>query len=339
MNRPAQPNSLDHDSRHALIEPLRSEAELHEPAHLATNKARISKKTSSTQDLQHLSRMMTNTSDANQALRQQLKVAQDEEEKIPDALEDMLSELLDTHRKLEATNGDIVRLKMEIEDWKEKFAELSTQLEEEKHRSKSTEALLVKFRRESLNNSKSFEAATAPGNQQREAEIAKLTSTVHHLTADIGRKDRMLMQQNREIGQLKSKCQMGEDNAESAATTEHMQEEKIGLETAIEQFRAPNQVEETQLNGKIQVLAREVARMEQMLRDRDDSIAQLRLQSQAQEDMAKSETNIERLKASFEAELDNSRRIVKFYKNNSEKLSRRIKDLGTVNRTLQEAAS
>ena len=339
MDRPAQPNSLDHDSRHAPIEPLRPEAELHESAHLATSKARIPNAASLTQDLQHPSHMMANPNDTNRALRRQLKVAQDEEAEMRNALEDMLSELLDTQKNLEATNGDIVNLKMEIEDWKEKYAELSTQLEEEKHRSQSTEALLIQFRRESWKKSKSLEAATELGNQQREAAIAKLTSTVCDLRADVARKDQMLKQQHHEIGQLKSKCQVGEDNAESKATTEHLQEEKAGLETAIEQCRALRKVEETHLNGKVQVLEREMARMEQMLRDRDESIAQLRLQSQAPEDRAKSETDIQRLKASFDAELDNGRRIVKFYKSNSEKLSRQIKDLRATNQTLQVAAS
>lgn len=249
---------------------------------------------------------MTNPNDPNRAQQQQLKVDQDEEEQMRDPLEDMLLELLDTQKNLEAINGYIIRLEMENEGWREKFAELSTQLEEEKHRSLLTEALLIKFRREFSEHSNSFETATEPGSQQREAEIAKLNSTIYYLAADVGRKDRMLRQQYRELEQLKSTFQkMGEDNPELKATTEHLQEENSGLEIAIEQFQVLK-VEETQPNGKAQVLQREMAQMEQILGDLDDSTAQLRLQFQAQE-RSKSETDIERLKSSFETELDNSR--------------------------------
>lgn len=331
--------------------------------------------TASPARLEHSRRKMDELADENTRLRNELKALRSERVALPD-VDEMLSDLITTQKELEEKKSELTRKESELLALRRDVDRLSTELDEKSPQFTKMENLFKQQYKKAMENKEielmdlqqkvnrlSAELEQKVAIPKNEADVLDLRQKVNQLTTDLeekeeqlGHKDDALTKQDvnwkaklhdiRERLEVESR-ERHESTQAKIAELQKQREDAEGLLKDLQaKQRSVGQLDEEQrladskeaaALAQVEVEKRKAEQYRQELRQLRTEHA---LMSQAAEDssrMAVDAEALQQMQASHAAELEELRRMSNFFKNNSERLSKQIKEETATSRRLQDS--
>lgn len=331
--------------------------------------------TASLAKVEHSRREMDELADENARLRNELKALWNERVIVPD-VDEMLSDLIKTQKELEEKKEDLTRKESELLALRRDVDRLSTELDEKnpqftkmenlfKQRYKkimeNKETELLKLRQQVNRLSAELEQKVAM--PENETEVLGLRQKVSQLTTDLEEKEEQLRHKDDALTKQqvnwKAKLHDARERLEAESRERHesmraeiaeQQKQREDAEGRLKELqakqRSTDQLDENRrladskeaaALAQVEVEKRKAEQYRQELRQLRTEHA---IMSQAAEESSRMEIDsqtLQQMQASHAAELEELRRMSNFFKNNSERLSKQIKEEMATSRRLQDS--
>lgn len=330
--------------------------------------------TASSARLKHSRRKMDELADENTRLRNELKALRNERLAVPD-VDEMLSDLITTQKELEEKESELTRKESELLALRRDVDRLSTGLDEKSPQFTRMENLFKQRYKKAMENKEielmdlqpkvnrlSAELEQKVAIPKNEAEVLDLRQKVNQLTTDLEGKEEQLRHKDdaltkqevnwkaklhdiRERLEVESR-ERHESTQAKIAELQKQREDAEGLLKDLQaKQRSVGQLEERRLAGSKEAAALAQVEVEKRKAEQyRQELRQLRtkhaLMSPAAGDSSRMAVGVEALQqmqASHAADLEELRRMSNFFKNNSERLSKQIKEEMATSRRLQDS--
>lgn len=325
--------------------------------------------------LEHSQRRMDELADENTRLRNELQALRNERVAVPD-VDEMLSDLIATQKELEEKKGDLTKKECELLALRLDVVRLSTELDEKGPQFTKMENLFKQRYKKAMENKKaelmdlqqkvdrlSAELEQKVAIPKNETEVLDLRQKVSLLTTDLEEKEEQLRHKDDALTKQevnwKAKLHDIRERLEAESRELHesmrakiaeLQKQREDAEGRLEDLQAKQrsvgEMDEKQrlADSKEAAALAQVEVEKRKAEQYRQELQQLRtehaLMSQAAEDSSRTGIDAEALQqmqASHAAELEELRRMSNFFKNNSERLSKQIKEETATSRRLQDS--
>jgi hypothetical protein len=331
--------------------------------------------TASPAKLEHSRRKMDELADENARLRNELKALQNERATVPD-VDEMLSDLITTQKELEEKKDELMRKESELLALRREVDRLSTELDGKTPQFTKMENLFKQRYKMAMENKEtelldlqqkvnrlSAELEQKAAMPKNETEVLGLRQKVSQLTTDLGEKEEQLrhkddaltkqevnwkakLQDTRERLEVESRerhesmrakmAEQQKQREDAEGRLKELQAKQHSVDPLDENRRLADSKEAATL-AQVEVEKRKAEQYRQELRKLRTEHA---IMSQAAEDSSRMEIDsqaLQQMQASHAAELEELRRMSNFFKNNSERLSKQIKEEMATSRRLQDS--
>lgn len=290
-----------------------------------------------------------------------------EKDAIHAALDKMLSDLISTQNELEKTKGKMAGKETELLVWRQTAENFSTELDEKRHQCTKMEEMFSEREKEATEKKNvevleleqkvsrlSAELKGIVATPKNETEVLDLQQKVGELTAQLEMKEDQLrkkedafllqesgwaakLQDTRERLEAKHSEQHRSTQREIAEHQMHRKEAEALLQELQAKQRSVAQEDEVQRLADSKHAAL-LSQVEEEKSRADQYLQELRqLRASQNNSTEKDSQALDQLRTSHAAEVERLHRLSNFFKNNSERLSRQIRDTEAANRNLHES--
>ncbi|KAF4625530.1 hypothetical protein G7Y89_g12639 [Cudoniella acicularis] len=287
----------------------------------------------------------------NARLKAELKTLRNERDAGYDAMDKMLSDLMTAQEELEELKSKVGGEEPEVAGLRHNVERLLIELEERDDQVMKLEKV-VKGQEQSQNNDGELEdlkqkvadlSAQLESKTTVETELLELRQKVGNLTAELDDKDAQLMRKEGVLKEqeLSFQTRLGEQQGRLQAEIAEHQTKRAQAETSFQSLRSEQSMVQQRQNEDRELAESKatfaLSQFEAEKRKAENCLRELQKLRNMQAD-GKTEEDFRALQSKHAAELDELRRMSNFFKTNSERLSKQMKELMMKNRVLEDAA-